>query len=73
MTAEQAVTMGDRAGRSERQDRGAVSTEMAILVGIVVAIAIAIGSYMYNSAIAHEACIPAAPGDAVPAGCSQSN
>lgn len=52
-----------------RSDRGAVGTEMAIVVAIVVAIALALGAVMFNSAEAHQDCIPATPGAAVAAGC----
>ncbi len=53
------------------RERGAVGTEMAIVVAIVVAIAIALGVVMRDSAEAHQECIPAAPGDAIPAGCDR--
>ena len=52
-----------------RSDRGAVGTEMAIVVAIVVAIAIALGAVMRNSAQNHQACIPPNPGAQVAAGC----
>lgn len=55
--------------RRVRSDRGAVGTEMAIVVAIVVAIAIALGAVMRNSAQNHQACIPQNPGDQVAAGC----
>jgi hypothetical protein len=42
---------------------------MAIVVAIVVAISLALGVVMRNSAQQHQQCIPANPGDAVPAGC----
>ena len=51
-----------------RCDRGAVGTEMAIVVAIVVAIALALGAVMVNSARNHQACIPETPG-AVGDGC----
>lgn len=54
-------------------DRGAIGTEMAIVVAIVVAIALALGLVMRQSANSHQACIPATPGAAVPAGCATSN
>jgi len=62
----------DRAGvaRRVRSDRGAVGTEMAIVVAIVVAIALALGAVMFNSAESHQDCIPATPGAEVPAGCA---
>lgn len=50
-------------------DRGAVGTEMAIVVAIVVAIALALGAVMFNSAEAHQECIPETPGAQVGAGC----
>lgn len=56
-------------GRRLRGERGAVGTEMAIVVAIVVAISLALGVVMRNSAQQHQQCIPANPGDAVPAGC----
>jgi len=65
----------ERGGRSVgtvnrlRSERGAVGTEMAIVVAIVVAIAIALGAVMRNSAQNHQACIPENPGDQVAAGC----
>ncbi|MEM7272980.1 MAG: hypothetical protein AAF547_07885 [Actinomycetota bacterium] len=52
-----------------RDERGAVGTEMAIVVAIVVAIAVALGVVMGNSAENHQDCIPENPGDAVPANC----
>ena len=55
--------------RCLRGERGAVGTEMAIVVAIVVAISLALGVVMRNSAQQHQQCIPANPGDAVPAGC----
>ncbi|MEM7325152.1 MAG: hypothetical protein AAF531_18830 [Actinomycetota bacterium] len=59
--------MGDVDGL--RSERGAVGTEMAIVVAIVVAIALALGAVMFNSAEAHQDCIPETPGAAVAAGC----
>lgn len=53
-------------------DRGAVGTEMAIVVAIVVAIAIALGVVMTNSANSHQECIPENRGDAVPADCART-
>ena len=55
--------------RKLRSDRGAVGTEMAIVVAIVVAIALALGAVMFSSAEAHQECIPETPGAAVGAGC----
>ncbi len=52
-----------------RSERGAVGTEMAIVVAIVVAIAIALGAAMFNSAESHQNCIPESPGAEVPAEC----
>ncbi|MEL6986104.1 MAG: hypothetical protein AAFO29_26985 [Actinomycetota bacterium] len=46
-------------------ERGAVGTEMAIVVAIVVAIAVALGVVMTTSADNHQECIPENPGDAV--------
>lgn len=72
MNQQAADTTIDRRGRigwRARSDRGAVGTEMAIVVAIVVAISLALGVVMRNSAQAHQACIPANPGDPVPAGC----
>ena len=70
-TSEKTATEQKRStGRTGfRSDRGAVGTEMAIVVAIVVAIALALGAVMRNSAQAHQNCIPATPGAAVPAGC----
>ena len=69
MQTEAEVT--DLAGdvRELRSDRGAVGTEMAIVVAIVVAIALALGAVMFRSAEAHQDCIPDTPGAAVGAGC----
>ncbi len=60
-----------RGGLSRRLsgERGAVGTEMAIVVAIVVAISIALGVVMTTSAQNHQECIPQSPGDTVPAGC----
>lgn len=55
--------------RANPRERGAVGTEMAIVVAIVVAIALGLGVVMRNSAQSHQDCIPATPGAAVPAGC----
>ena len=56
--------------RSEiRSDRGAVGTEMAIVVAIVVGIALALGAVMISSAQSHQNCIPATAGASVGAGC----
>ncbi len=44
-------------------ERGAVGTEMAIVVAIVVAIALALGAVMLSSARNHQDCIPESPGD----------
>jgi hypothetical protein len=43
-------------------DRGAIGTEMAILVAIVVAIALAVGAVMTTSAENHINDIPQTPG-----------
>ncbi len=72
MKYEEATTTEDRAKvirRRARSERGAVGTEMAIVVAIVVAISLALGVVMRNSAQQHQQCIPATPGAAVPAGC----
>ncbi len=69
MTTETQPTRSFR--RMFRHERGAVGTEMAIVVAIVVAIAIALGVVMRDSAEAHQECIPAAPGDSIPAGCDR--
>ncbi len=72
---EAAISGGRRASKPGRirswirGEQGAVGTEMAIVVAIVVAISLALGVVMRDSAEAHQECIPAAPGDAVPAGC----
>ncbi len=60
----------DQTTRANPNERGAVGTEMAIVVAIVVAIAVALGIVMTNSAEAHQECIPDAPGDPVPAECN---
>lgn len=66
----QATTTTDRSDDQHfAADRGAVGTEMAIVVAIVVAIALALGAVMFNSAENHQACIPENPGDEVGAGC----
>jgi len=52
-----------------QSERGAVGTEMAIVVAIVVAIALALGAVMFNSADSHQDCIPATPGADVPEEC----
>lgn len=52
-----------------RGDRGAVGTEMAIVVAIVVTIALALGVVMRDSAEAHQGCIPATPQAGPVAGC----
>ncbi len=52
-----------------RSDRGAIGTEMAIVVAIVVGIALALGAVMINSAQSHQACIPATAGAAPGPGC----
>ncbi|MEM9565357.1 MAG: hypothetical protein AAGA93_22230 [Actinomycetota bacterium] len=57
MTAEQE--------QQRRSERGAVGTEMAIVVAIVVAIAIALGGVMITSARNHQDCIPENVGDDV--------
>jgi Flp pilus assembly pilin Flp len=46
-----------------RDQAGAVGTEMAIVVAIVVAIALSVGAVMLNSAGSFEDCIPTGPGD----------
>ncbi|MGI9596430.1 MAG: hypothetical protein ACR2QK_09730 [Acidimicrobiales bacterium] len=72
MNHEEATTDIDRRRtirRRLRGERGAVGTEMAIVVAIVVAISLALGVVMRNSAQQHQQCIPATPGAAVPAGC----
>lgn len=48
--------------RANPKERGAVGTEMAIVVAIVVAIALGLGVVMRSSAEAHQDCIPDAPG-----------
>ena len=53
-------------------ERGAVGTEMAIVVAIVVAIAVALGVVMTTSAENHQECIPENRGDAVPADCART-
>ena len=52
-----------------RGDRGAVGTEMAIVVAIVVGIALALGAVMISSAQSHQNCIPATAGASVGPGC----
>lgn len=72
MNHEEATASIDRpqpVRRRLRGERGAVGTEMAIVVAIVVAISLALGIVMRNSATQHQQCIPATPGAAVPAGC----
>lgn len=49
--------------RRLRGDRGAVGTEMAIVVAIVVAIALTVGGIMTNAARNHADCIPENPTD----------
>ena len=41
-----------------RSERGAVGTEMAIVVAIVVAIALAVGAVMLSSSETFQGCIP---------------
>ncbi len=67
--ADSSEERSDLVGPRSSSDRGAVGTEMAIVVAIVVAISLALGVVMRNSAQSHQQCIPANPGDAVPAGC----
>jgi hypothetical protein len=55
--------------RRFRSDRGAVGTEMAIIVAIVVTIAIAVGAIMRTAATNHSECIPENPTEVVPANC----
>lgn len=50
-------------------ERGAVGTEMAIVVAIVVAIAVALGTIMRDSAENHQECIPVEVGEEVPEEC----
>ena len=69
MQTQAEVTLIEGHARNRRSDRGAVGTEMAIVVAIVVAIALALGAVMFNSAEAHQGCIPETPGAAVGAGC----
>ncbi len=59
--------------RANRSERGAVGTEMAIVVAIVVAIAIGLGVVMSNSASSHQECIPEAVGDEVPDECNRGD
>jgi uncharacterized protein HemX len=56
--------MTEQQEQATRSERGAVGTEMAIVVAIVVAIALALGAVMLNSARTHQECIPESPGDA---------
>lgn len=56
-------------GARLRRDVGALTTELAILVAVLVAIAIGLAAIMRTSATAHQSCIPQTPGAAVPAGC----
>ena len=54
-------TTEENAGRPWRRlrgDRGAVGTEMAVIVAIVVAIAIAVGAIMTTAATNHANSIP---------------
>lgn len=51
----------DRGSALVADDRGAVGTEMAIVVAIVVAIALALGLAMRNSASNFQDCIPSGP------------
>lgn len=53
----------DQTTRANPDERGAVGTEMAIVVAIVVSIALALGAVMLNSAQSHQDCIPETAGE----------
>ena len=68
-TGEVTPSAGVRLRRRLRGERGAVGTEMAIVVAIVVAISLALGVVMTNSAESHQECIPETVGATIPTGC----
>lgn len=66
MNQEEATSQLQRRSRVRRLlrgERGAVGTEMAIVVFIVVTIAVALGAAMTTSAENHQDCIPETPGE----------
>ncbi len=72
MNHQEATSQAPATGKVRRRlgsERGAIGTEMAIVVAIVIAIAVALGGIMRNSAEAHQECIPEAVGDDVPDEC----
>jgi hypothetical protein len=69
MKSSEAATGESRSTRRFGDDRGAVGTEMAIVVAIVVGIALALGAVMISSAQSHQACIPATAGASPGPGC----
>ena len=69
MNDDVAVVDNNRSSGRLQDDRGAVGTEMAIVVAIVVGIALALGAVMISSAQSHQSCIPATAGASPGPGC----